>query len=368
MDEQGNFARDRLEAILRDLDNHLDKDGRFLIVSSGAVGLGARQLGLVGRKLKLEEKQACASVGQTLLMNAYQGILDELGHTAAQVLVTADDLADRERYLNLRHTLHQLLKVKAVPVINENDSVSIAELEETQSDRSFGDNDQLSALIASKIEANLLIILTDVDGLYTENPKLVNEAAKIGVVHGYESLKKVQTNGKSDLGRGGMASKIEAIKITSASGVHTVIASGFQEDVISDILKNREIDAEGRPGSLAVPKRSLSHKKRWIGFSSKAKGSVRVNAGAQEALEKRHASLLPKGVIAIKGTFQSGDVIQICNEEGEVIGKGIANFSHADMARVQGRKKEETKEILQTLGSDVVISCDNLVLFSEEEN
>lgn len=361
--EDGGLARDRLRRLIIDLDNGLDEDGRFLIVSSGAVGLGARQLGLQGKKLNLSQKQACASVGQSLLINAYQEILDECGHIASQVLVSADDLADRERYLNLRNALHEILDMKAVPVINENDCVSTAELREHGQEKSFGDNDKLSALIAAKMEADLLIILTDVDGLYTENPKLVKEAVKIGVVFNPSELGSVKSQGKSELGRGGMATKIEACKIAAAAGVSTVIASGFREDVVHAILKNRGISDDARPGSLVLAKRKISPRKRWIGYSSEARGALRINEGAVRAIVEKHASLLPSGIVDVLGEFRSGEVVNVCDPHGSILGRGIVNFNHLETIRIRGRKVAEAQDILQRMGSDVVIRSDNLVLF-----
>ncbi len=346
-DENGLFAETRIREILKGL--HSFPHIEFLIVSSGAVGLGRNALG-ISKNISTSQKQACAAVGQTLLMNSYNKILSKLDQKAAQLLVSADDLTDRIKYLNFQKTLIELLKLKTLPIINENDSISTVELE-AQS-KSFGDNDKLSALVSSKMSVDLLIILTNVDGVYTDNPFTSKDAKKISLIKSFEELKEIKVGGTSASGRGGLKTKLEAVRVAALNGVFTVVAPGHEKDIIKKILSTVTWNSES-PGTLILPANRMSQRKNWIGFSSNTSGIVIVNAGAAMALIEKKASLLPIGIVDVKGEFKSGDVLSIQDEAGVEIGRGICDYSSTDLKRLKGQKNEEA------------IHRDNLVIYKD---
>lgn len=363
MRDQGHLAMDRLFWVVSHAAK-LAQDGRdVLLVSSGAVGLGRNQLGLEG-PLDLASSQACAAVGQNLLMDAYRDLFAHHGLKTAQILVSADDFSSRTTYLHLEKTLERLLELGVVPVINENDTISVAELEEWAAGRSFGDNDKLSALVASKLGANPLVILTDVDGIYTEDPGADPEAERIPVIESHRASRTIRTGGRSYPGRGGMATKLEAARMAAVGGVSTIIASGFEPDTLERIF-----DSEAAaPGTWVVPEPArMPERKQWIGLASGHRGVLTVNEGARRALEERYASLLAVGVTDVQGRFKVGDVVSLRNGTGEELGRGIVNFSAEDVRRIMGRP---SKEIPILLGhhpdpDDVVIQRHNLVMYGE---
>ena len=321
----GTPALSRLFALMETL-AALRRDGReVLLVSSGAVGLGLQALGLKRKPAGLDFKQACAAVGQGRLMALYQDGFSRLGVEAAQVLLTEEDFSNRKRYLNLRATLDRILALGAIPVINENDTVSTQELESEDPSRPwekavFGDNDKLSALVASKMDADLLVILSDVDGLYTANPAKDPEARLVPEVLAITPELEGTASGTSDRGRGGMATKLAAARIATASGAWTVVASGIREGVLARVLAG-EVE-----GTLFHPGPRLRGRQRWIAFASTPAGRIRVNAGAQEALLAGKASLLSAGVLGLQGEFQADDVVAIADAEGRDFARGVAQM------------------------------------------
>ena len=326
---------------------------KVIVVSSGAVGLGRDALGR-GRLANLTDKQACAAVGQSLLMREYQREFSRHGLTTGQILVTADDFADRSRYLSLRDTFDRLLLWDVVPVVNENDPVSTMELREDERTHSFGDNDLLSALVASKLGADLLLILTNVDGVFDSNPDRNPDARLIERLDDFEALRALNLKGQSAYGRGGVTSKIEAARLASFGGVNTVIASGLRPSAILECA-----------GTLVPSRVRPPGRKRWIGLSSGCGGVIEVNRGAAEALIRKNASLLPSGVTAVRGSFSANEVVSIETEHGREIGRGIAWFSSEEIARIQGC---HTREIAARLGAaehHEVIHRDYLVIFGE---
>jgi len=347
IDEKGMFAESRIKGILKNLLEFPDID--FLIVTSGAVGLGQNALAIT-KSISTTQKQACAAVGQTLLMNSYNKLLSKLDRKAAQLLVTADDLTDRTKYLNFQETLNELLKLKVLPIINENDSISTVEL--AAQSKSFGDNDKLSALISSKMNVDLLIILTNVDGLYTENPFTSPDAKKVSYVKGFAELKNIKVDGKSAAGRGGLKTKLEAIRVAALNGICTVVAPGFERNVIKKILSQATWTSKS-PGTIILPASRMSQRKNWIGFSSNTSGIVIVNPGAEDALTNKKASLLPNGVVDIKGDFKAGEVLSIQNESGIEIGRGICDFSSPELKQLKGQKGQE------------IIHRNNLVIYKD---
>jgi glutamate 5-kinase len=357
--DDGTLAKGRLSSLVHQMVSLLSKEKELLIVSSGAVGLGRQLLGLRQEKLTLSEKQACAAVGQNLLMNLYREMFDQYDKVTAQLLLTALDFSERQRYLHLRGTLEKLLELKTIPVINENDTVSISELEEDKA-RSFGDNDKLSALVASKLGADLLIILTNVDGIYTDNPASNPDAERFTVIEGFEQFADIITQGKSLYGRGGMASKIEAARIAAISGVHTLVTSGLCEDALLRCFQEQET-----VGTLILSRYTLPERKRWLGLASGYNGVVVVNDGARRALVERHASLLPSGIVDVQGDFHARQVVSIQDESGTELGRGVIHFSAPETRKIQGRQSQEIPQLLGNVTEDVVIHRNNLVIYQE---
>lgn len=356
--EDSKLAEGRLQEIVESC-HRLAVTGReFIFVSSGAVGLGRAVLGL-DRKVDLQEKQACAAVGQGLLMNSYRQIFGTRDWMTAQLLLTADDFSHRKRYLNLRSTMETLLKMGVAPIINENDPVSTMELQEDGRVKSFGDNDKLSALVAGKLGADLLIILTDVEGVYAENPRENPKAERIEVIDSFQRLSSIKFGSGSKLGRGGMQSKLDAARVAAICGVRTVICSGLEPGTLSRVL------AGEAAGTLVLPQSALPGRKRWIGLSSGSVGAVVVNEGAKKALVEKRASLLPSGVVDAEGEFKAMDVVSIIDEQKVELGRGIVNFGAKDIRKILGRHSKEIAKVLGETPYDTVIGRDNLVIFEE---
>lgn len=294
----------------------------IVVVTSGAVGAGMGALGLKKRPTDLSELQACAAVGQSRLMATYDTLFGKAGLRVAQVLLTHDDLADRERHLNARNTLVSLLsRPNVVPIINENDAVSVTELK-------FGDNDRLSALVATLLPADLLIILTTVDGVIENYGK--PNARTLALVESVDSaLEKMAGGTTSETAVGGMKTKIEAAKIVIRSGIPLVIASGRKKNVLERVFKREN------EGTLFVPKPNrLAGRKRWIAFFHHPKGSLVVDDGARKSLRENGRSLLPAGIVRCEGEFQPGEVVRICDLDGTEFARGLARFP-ADQVRAR---------------------------------
>lgn len=360
----GRFASERLANLTRQCAELVANGKEVILVSSGAIGLGRQTLQLQGT-LTLNERQACAAVGQNLLMDAYRELFGQSGLITAQVLLTAMDFADRKHYLNLRQTLETLLKLKVVPIINENDTTSTMEIQEERYTKGFGDNDMLSALVASKLDADVLVILTNVDGIYTDNPFTNPDAQKVSVIENFQDLQKIDASGQSLLGRGGMSSKLEASRIAAISGVYTFITSGVKPDPLQPLLT----ETPELPGTLVLPQASsLNGKKRWIGIASGYHGIVTVNDGARKALVENQASLLPIGVVSVQGDFAAQQVVSIQDEQGNEIGRGLTHFSSDEIERIKGVRGEQIAQQLGINGSvdrHEIIHRDNLVIFEE---
>ena len=296
----------------------LRREGRdVLLVSSGAVGLGRDALGGV-EPATLADRQACAAVGQTRLMGLYQEGFSRLGLVTAQVLLTQGDFDDRLRYLNLRSTLSRLLEQGVVPVINENDAVSTEELAfHGDSQRVFGDNDRLSALVATKLGADLLVLLTDVAGVYESDPRENPDAELLPLVERAEDLKAKVGGARSQASRGGMQSKVEAAAIAARAGCHAVIASGRAPEALAGVL------AGEATGTWFPPRSELPARRRWIAFATGARGRLILDPGAVAALRERGASLLAPGVSRVEGEFQKGEVVELCTASGALVGRGL---------------------------------------------
>jgi glutamate 5-kinase len=372
--EGGGVALSRFYSFIEAIAT-LRKSGReVLLVSSGAVGLGAERLALSTGPVSLPLKQACAAVGQSRLMSLYSDAFDRLGLTAAQLLLTEEDFSNRTRYLNLRSTITNLLRLGVVPVINENDTVSTAELEPdspaTYRKINFGDNDKLSALVSGKMEADLLLILTDVDGLYNADPDSDDAAELISVVEEVtpeiESLAHqpgspaaqmagvASANRNSQVGRGGIKTKIEAARIATHSGCAAIVANGRLPSIIDRVMRGEDL------GTLFLPRTGLSGKRRWIAFATSINAAVVVNEGARRALVERKASLLSAGVVQVRGEFERGDVVSIVDERDREFARGIANYSSHETRKIMGLHSNKIDDLIQDRNYDALVTRDNL--------
>lgn len=351
MRDDGRLALGRLSAVVESVANLAAQRREVLLVTSGAVGLGAQKLGLPEGKRPTVAKQACAAVGQGRLMATWERAFESLGLVVAQVLLTGDDFAVRERYLNLRATLEKLLDWGVVPILNENDVVSTAELAGRAADGRrpvFGDNDQLSALVASKMDADLLVLLSDVDGLFTGNPRTDAGARLVPTVAGVtpEVERWAGAPVAGARGRGGMPTKLMAARIVNAAGGMAVIANGRSPGILDRLFAGEEV------GTLFLPGESLSGRKRWIAFASSPAGRLRVNDGARAALVDRGGSLLPAGVVAVEGRFAAGDVVSLESSDGVPFARGVARVARREAER---RVKEGTRGAVLVHRDDIVV-------------
>ncbi len=352
--------------IARQIAELLKADRQVVIISSGAIGMGKGQLdktkkiypirksaagkantrGLVSNGVKdIKMRQACAAIGQPLLMAEYRKAFARYGVTVAQVLLTAEVLNNRKTYLNLRNSIETLLKLGVVPILNENDSVSTDEI-----GTAFGDNDKLSALVASKLDADLLIMLSDIDALYDKNPRKYSDAKAIPAVFEItETIVKAAGGKGSERGTGGMKTKIESAKIASNAGCRMVLANGRIKNVINAILAGEEI------GTAFMPKRKLSNRARWI-LNSTPAGTIRIDEGAMKAVKNRK-SLLPSGVTSVEGTFEVGAVVML-NDNA----KAVTNLSSTQLKALAGKHSSEIRKILGPKHRDVVAIPEDIVI------
>jgi len=340
-----------IESLADDLAS-LGRSGReIILVSSGAVAAGRMRLGLGKRALLLREKQAVAAVGQSSLMQAYESALARHGKKVAQVLLTHDDFSKRERYLNVRNTLFTLLEWGILPVINENDTVSVKELR-------FGDNDTLAAMLASLVDADVFICLTDVDALYTANPSTDPDARPVYTVGrvGHE-IEAMAGNVVGALGTGGMQSKIRAAKMVAAKGGASLIGPGRQPSILQRLFAGEAV------GTFFLPAgERLAHRKHWIAYTLRPKGELFLDEGACRALCERGTSLLPAGVVEVRGRFDVGDAVTCVNAQGNRLAVGLVNYAAGEINKIRGHKTTEIERLLGYCDSEEVIHRDNLVL------
>jgi glutamate 5-kinase len=361
----GMPALERLAAIINDIAKLKATGHGVILVSSGAVGMGRQALKITGA-IDLRQKQACAAVGQSRLMALYDQLCKTVGLTIAQVLVTSQDFTNRNAYLNLKNSCEQLLELGTLPIFNENDVVSVAGIRDTNAkaeQRSFDDNDKLSALVAGKLSADTLVILTNVDGVYTDNPETTPSAERIARIETLHDLSSISCRGTSTMGRGGMSSKLEAAKIAALCGVTTIIASATRASPITSGLSG----TVGTTIAIDTVTRSspLSGRERWIGLSSGFAGVVTIDLKARESLEQGNHSLLPVGVTAVDGDFVMGDVISIVDTNGQEVGRGIAGQTSISLRKIAGMRSQQAKGILLADEKEEVVHRDNLVIFSE---
>jgi len=350
--EDGTLNHKRIEQLAEEIHAIGSGGRRVVLVSSGAVGAGISLLGLKTRPTDLAKLQAVAAVGQTHLIQTYDRTFAKHGRRAAQVLLTVEDVDDRIRYLNVRNTLHSLLDFGAVPIINENDTVSVDELKTT-----FGDNDRLAAMVTNLLRAPLLIVLSDIDGLYDGDPALSQSKLVSTVEQIDEHVLAFVRDRKTGLSKGGMASKLEAARIVTTAGENMIIASGRQTDVLTRLMAGDSL------GTLFLGQgKGISPFKRWLGFSAQVKGRIQLDDGARRAILEKGKSLLAAGITGTQGEFQKGDVVALCDAEGHVIARGLTNYSSADLERIKGLKSEKISQVLGRRPYEEVIHRDNLAI------
>lgn len=329
----------------------------MLLVTSGAIRAGREALGYRESRGLLPEtlpyKQAAAAIGQGRLMHTYTEAFAWRNIECAQVLLTRDDLGDRRRFLNARNTLLALLELGIVPIINENDTVAVDEIK-------FGDNDRLAALVSTLVESDLLLILSDVEGLYTAPPDTLENAAPIPMVGKIDmAVQSLAGDSSSGVGTGGMRTKLEAARIATEAGIRCVIARGRRERVIAEVVEGRSIGTTFLPCPDAA---RLPARKRWLAHSARPRGSVTVNSRARERLLQEGVSLLAVGITGVSGAFVTGDLIEVRDEAGQVFARGLVNYAAAEIQRVQGRHSDQFEAILGYRGFEEVIHRDNLVV------
>lgn len=354
----GNVSLPRVFSFIEDMASLVKSGKEVILITSGAVGLGRKRLGLEGTT-GTALKQACAAIGQGKLMSIYESGFDGYGLVAAQILLTEDDFGIRTRYLSLRTTLNKLLELGVIPVINQNDTVSSIEVDPRYEHMQvcFSDNDKLSALVASELDADLLLILSDVDGLYDKNPKENPDAKIIPVVKEVtDEILELGTDA-SDGGRGGMRTKLMAARMVTRFGGKVLIANGKIPYVIKKVFEGEEL------GTMFLPQtEGLSDKKRWIGYATNIIGKIKVNHGAKKALVEKEKSLLPIGVIDVIHEFDKGDVISIIDENDHEFARGMVNYDSESCRRVIGCHSDDIIKILGFKNYDAIITRDNITI------
>ena len=357
--DEGYISLARIYSFIESIAKYKKMGKEVLVVTSGAVGLGAKKINATDLS-EVSLKQACAAIGQSQLMSIYEDGFSKFDIVTAQIILTEEDFSNRRRYLNLRSTLDTLLKYNVIPIINENDTVSSDELkllyDVTQI--SFSDNDKLSALVASELDADLLIILSDINGLYDDNPKTNPNANFIHEV--FEVTKEIESLGldASKGGRGGMKTKLQAAKIVTRSGCGLIIANGKTPNILNNIFNTKE-------KTIFYPveeNNELNTKKRWIAYATTIIGKLVVNAGAKKAIIEKESSLLPIGVTKVVNNFKKGDIVSIIDEDGEEFARGIINYNSEDTNKIIGKHSDSILEILGYKNYDALITRDYIVL------
>jgi len=350
--DQGVLSEEQITQLGKQLAQMAASGRRVVLVSSGAVGAGMSQLGLTQRPTDLAKLQAVAAVGQAKLIELYDRVLRDNGRHAAQVLLTAEDLDDRTRYLNIRNTLLSVLDFGAIPIINENDTVAVEELMLT-----FGDNDRLAARVTNLLRAPLLILLSDVQGLYNGSPELPESKLLSVVPKLDEQVMGFARDKKTGHSKGGMASKLEAARMVTSTGENMIIASGRLPNVLPRLLTGEDL------GTLFLAQgKAVTPRKRWIGYSVRPRGELVVDDGAVKALGEKGRSLLPIGVTEVRGTFGKGDVVRVCNGQDQEIARGLTNYTSDEIGQILGKRTDQIESILGHHPYDEIIHRDNLTV------
>lgn len=352
--ETGLLALSTIASLVETLSRLRRQGHRVVLVSSGAVGVGCVRLGLAERPRTIALKQAVAAVGQGRLIRVYDDLFSSLQQPIAQVLLTRSDLVQRNSYLNVERTFQELLHLGVIPIVNENDTVAVDELK-------FGDNDTLSALVASLVRADWLFILTDVDRLYSADPRSHPDAQPISKISHMEQLRQLQVqmgDRGSRWGTGGMVTKISAAQIATGAGVRTVITQGRSPQNLERILNGESIGTQFEPQP-----RPVNARKRWIAHGLVPIGKIYLDDGAVYALRHAGKSLLAAGIVQVEGEFDSQDAVQVCDRNGQEIARGLVNYSNHDLDKIKGRQSDEIALILGHSGAETVIHRDNLTVF-----
>lgn len=348
----GEIDEERISQIANDICDLSDSGKRVVLVSSGAVGAGMSRLALKQRPADIARLQAIAAIGQAHLINVYNRTMQSRGYHAAQVLLTADDIEHRGRYLNVRNTLFSALEMGAIPIINENDTVAVDELV-----RKFGDNDHLAARVTHLLQAGLLIILSDIDGLYDGHPDDPNSKLIDTVTVIDERIETYVKDRANHLSRGGMASKIAAAKALTISGENMIIAKGNRSGTLHGIFQGKKI------GTLFIAKdKSMTPRKRWLGYCLQPLGKIMLDDGAVSAIREQGRSLLPIGVTSVDGVFSSGDGVSLCNQSGGEIARGLTNYGAEDIRKILGLKSEKIAEVLGRASYAEVVHRNNMTV------
>ncbi len=343
---------ERIRVLVSDLAVLHDQKKEVVVVSSGAVAAGMARLGLRERPKTIPHKQALAAVGQIKLMALYERLFSEFNKSVAQVLLTHQDLSDRHRYLNAKHTLFTLLESKITPIVNENDTVAVEEMK-------FGDNDHLSSLVATLLEADLLVMLSDVNGVYDQDPRNHPKARLIPLISDLKEFKeKPGDSGRGPYGTGGISSKIEAGEKAASSGIPTIIANGMEDGIL-----HRVFNAKEDVGTLILPEESrLANRKHWIAHNLRPLGEIVVDHGAYEALVKKGKSLLPSGLREVRGSFGVGDCVRCLDTDGREFARGLVNYSAPELNQIKGMHTSGIEKTLGYKAYDEIIHRDDLVL------
>ncbi len=351
--QTGKLNFSLLEKLVRQLVDLKNQGLEIILVSSGAVGAGMGRLGLLQKPMMIVENQALAAIGQGVLMHVYEKLFGEYGQLVAQILLTRSDMGERQRYLNARNTILTLFKYQVIPIINENDTVATEELR-------FGQNDYLSALVTSLMEADLLIQLSDIDGLYTADPRIDPQGELIPLVSEIdEELLKMAGGATTKYGTGGMKTKLEAAKIVLEAGAAMLIMNGQNPEGISNIFRGQKV------GTAFVSRQPLINcRKRWLAYGPAINGQIMIDRGAEAALIQKGKSLLPSGIIEVAGPFTEGDLVSIVNMKHQELGRGLSNYSLEQLKIIKGKKSREIINLLGFKAADEAIHRDNLVITS----
>jgi glutamate 5-kinase len=352
--EDGRVDRHWLGGLAEDIADWHARGHEVLVVSSGAIAIGSTVLGINKRRARLEDLQAAAAAGQVQLAHAYQEALDDYGITTAQVLLTPEDTENRRRFLNARGTLGRLIERRVVPVINENDTVATEEIR-------YGDNDRLAARVAQLVMADALILLSDVDGFYTADPAGNPGAEHIPLVTAItDDMQRMAGETRSDIGSGGMATKVQAARIATHAGCATIITSGVVQRPLS------ELAAGGRCTLFRAPGTPAAARKQWLAGVLEVRGELRLDEGASQAL-RNGKSLLPVGVLEVVGNFRRGDVVTLVDSHGRELGRGLAEYSFDEASQLAGRQSESIESALGYRGRAVMVHRDELVIFDRDD-
>ena len=351
------LSRDWVRHYARKIKGIRDKGYDVVLVSSGAIMAGRERLEFGRANLTVPEKQACAAIGQSFLMHTYEKAFEKKGLMVAQILLSHDDLGNRRRYLNAKHTIEALLEKGVIPIINENDSVTVEEIK-------IGDNDSLSATVACLVDAQLLIILSDVEGLYDRDPSLKNKSgtekaqliSHVSKVN--EDIERIAGKSKNRLTVGGMVTKVLAAKKTMSFGIPALVVNGLEEKVIESIFSGKEVGTLFWSG-----KGKIRDRKHWIAHTLKPSGTLTIDEGARKALVERGKSLLPAGLIKVKGHFKFGNALTLLDESGKEIGRGLVNYNSRDLECIKGMKTSAVRSLMEESFYEEVIHRDDLVIF-----